>query len=226
MHSIRRLSFAFALLGAFCATPVTSLQAQGLDIAKANVIDLTHALDADTIFWPTQIDSFKLTKVFKGLTEEGFFYAAYKFCLPEHGGTHLDAPFHFAERGWTVAKIPLKRLIAPAVVIDISAKAAKDPDYTLMVEDVTAWEAVHGKVRAGAIVLLRTGWSSRWPDKLAYLGDDTPGDASNFTSHPTGRKQPACLSNVAPQCSASIRRASTMAPRANFLCTKSQAQPT
>ena len=180
MHSIRRLSFAFALLVAFFATPVTSLQAQGLDIAKANVIDLTHALGADTIFWPTETDSFKLTKLFKGLTEEGFFYAAYKFCLPEHGGTHLDAPFHFAEHGWTVAKIPLKRLIAPAVVIDISAKAAKDPDYTLMVEDVTAWEAVHGKVRAGAIVLLRTGWSSRWPDKLAYLGDDTPGDTSNL----------------------------------------------
>jgi len=182
MHSIRHSLFAFVLLGAFFAPPVTSLQAQGLDIAKANVIDLTHALGADTIFWPTETDGFKLTELYKGPSKgpEGFFYAAYKFCLPEHGGTHLDAPFHFAERGLTVAEIPLKRLIGPAVVIDISAKAAEDPDYTLKVDDVTAWEAVHGKIPAGAIVLLRTGWSSRWPDKLAYLGDDTPGDASNL----------------------------------------------
>jgi len=180
MLSNCRTLFAFALLASLFATSIVSLRAQGLDITRANLIDLTHALDAETIFWPTETDGFKLTKLFKGSTKEGFFYATYKFCLPEHGGTHLDAPFHFAERGWTVAEISLKRLVGPAVVIDISAQAAKDPDYTLKVEDVTAWEDVHGKVPAGAIVLLRTGWSSRWPDKLAYLGDDTPGDASNL----------------------------------------------
>jgi len=182
MLSIRRSLFAFALLVAFCITSVVSPRAQGLDIAKANVVDLTHALDADTIFWPTETEGFKLTELYKGPSKgpEGFFYAAYKFCTPEHGGTHLDAPFHFAERGWTVAKIPLERLIGPAVVIDISAKATKDPDYTLTVEDVTTWESEHGKIPAGAIVLLRTGWSSRWPNKRAYLGDDTPGDTSNL----------------------------------------------
>jgi len=182
MLSICRPLSAFALVALLFATSIVSSRAQGLDIAKANVIDLTHALDADTIFWPTVTDNFKLIEVYKGPTKgpEGFFYAAYKFCMPEHGGTHLDAPFHFAERGMTVADIPLKRLIGPAVVIDISAQAAKDPDYTLKVDDVTAWEDEHGKILPGAIVLLRTGWSSRWPDKLAYLGDDTPGDASNL----------------------------------------------
>ena len=111
MHSIRCPLFALALFVSFFATPLESPRAQGLDIAEADVIDLTHAFDTDTIFWPTETEGFKLTKIFRGPTKEGFFYAAYKFCLPEHGGTHLDAPFHFAERGWTTAKIPLKRLI-------------------------------------------------------------------------------------------------------------------
>ena len=65
-------------------------------------------------------------------------------------------------------------------IFTYSAKAAKDPDYSLKAADVAAWEAAHGKVPVGAIVLLRTGWSSRWPDKHAYLGDNTPGDASNL----------------------------------------------
>lgn len=182
MTSTRSLLFVSALFAAFSMAPVASPQAQGLDIAKANVIDLTHALGPDTIFWPTETDGFKLTELYKGPAKgpEGYFYAAYKFCAVEHGGTHLDAPFHFAEQGWTTDQIPLTRLIGPAVVIDVSAKAAMDPDYTLKVADVIAWEAAHGQVPAGAIVLLRTSWSSRWPDKLAYLGDDTPGDASNL----------------------------------------------
>jgi len=182
MISVCRTFLGLTLLAGLCATPAASPRAQGLDLAKSVAIDLTHAFDGDTIFWPTETDGFKLTELYKGPSKgpEGYFYAAYRFCMPEHGGTHLDAPFHFAERGETTAEIPLKRLIAPAVVIDISAQAEKDPDYTLSVEDITAWEEVHGKVPAGAIVLLRTGWSSRWPDTLAYLGDDTPGDAGNL----------------------------------------------
>ena len=69
---------------------------------------------------------------------------------------------------------------ARAVVIDVREKAAKHPDYTLSVADVTAFEAKHGKIRPGSAVLLRTGWSKRWPDERRYLGDDTPGDASNL----------------------------------------------
>jgi kynurenine formamidase len=154
--------------------------AQGLDIASAQVVDLTHPIDADTIFWPTEAKSFELTEEHKGITERGFFYAANRFCTPEHGGTHIDAPYHFAQGGESVADIPVDHLIGRAVVIDIADKASADPDYTLKPEDVAAWEAVHGKVPDGAIVLLRTGWSSRWPNKRSYLGDDTPGDASHL----------------------------------------------
>lgn len=167
------LAVAFALLS-------TPAPAQGLDIAAAKTIDLTHAIDANTIFWPTEAKAFELTEEHKGMTERGFFYAANRFCTPEHGGTHIDAPYHFSQGGETAAEIPIDRLIGRAVVIDVADKAAADPDYTLRPDDVTAWEAAHGQIPSGAIVLLRTGWSSRWPDKRAYLGDDTPGDATHL----------------------------------------------
>jgi kynurenine formamidase len=162
------------------ALPPAQAAAQGLDIAVAKVVDLTHPIDANTIFWPTETKAFELTEEHKGITERGFFYAANRFCTPEHGGTHLDAPYHFAQGGQSVADIPIDHLIGRAVVIDVAAKAAADPDYTLKLEDVAAWETEHGAVPAGAILLLRSGWSSRWPDKRAYLGDDTPGDASHL----------------------------------------------
>ena len=72
-------------------------------------------------------------------------------------------------------------MIAPAVTIDVSAQAAGDPNYRLTVEDVLDFEARHGEIKAGMIVLLRTGWSERWPDTAAYMGDDTPGDTSRLS---------------------------------------------
>ena len=74
----------------------------------------------------------------------------------------------------------MRQLIAPAVVIDVSRQASENPDYRLTAADVRAWEERNGRIPAGAIVLLRTGWSARWPDRKRYLGDDKPGDASNL----------------------------------------------
>jgi len=153
---------------------------QSVDLASSRVVDLSHAFDAETIYWPTSPSGFELKPLHKGLTKGGFFYYAASFCSPEHGGTHIDAPMHFAQGHWTNADIPPERFIGPAVVIDISKKAAADPDYRLSTEDIAAFEAEHGRVAEGAIVLLRTGWSARWPDKKTYLGDDTPGDASHL----------------------------------------------
>jgi kynurenine formamidase len=179
MRPTLRLTAALAVtLGLLPTSP--PLRAQGLDLAKAEVVDLTHAIDRDTIFWPTEKKTFELVEEHRGMTERGFFYAANRFCLPEHGGTHVDAPYHFAKEGKTVGALPIERMVGRAAVIDVSAKAAVDADYTLQPQDVTEWEAANGKIAAGTIVLLRTGWSSRWPDKRAYLGDDTPGDASHL----------------------------------------------
>jgi kynurenine formamidase len=180
MTAIRHFVRGLALAAACWAVAAPAALAEGLDIATAKVVDLTHAIDANTIYWPTEKKTFELIEEHNGLTERGFFYAANRFCSPEHGGTHIDAPYHFAAKGERVAAIPLERLIGPAVVIDVASKAAANPDYALMPDDIAAWEAAHGRIPAGAIVLLRTGWSSRWPDKRAYLGDDTPGDASNL----------------------------------------------
>jgi len=151
-----------------------------LDLATARVVDLTHTFDAKTLYWPTAPSKFQLNVLARGKTDAGFFYTANSFCTPEHGGTHLDAPIHFAERGLAMDQLPLQQLIAPAVVIDVSAKAAADPDYRATAADVMAWEKRNSAIASGTIVLLRTGWSKRWPDAKRYLGDDKPGDASNL----------------------------------------------
>src|SRR5262249_7006348 len=148
-----------------------------IDIASAHIVDLTHTFDATTLYWPTSDIAFTLTSVSRGPTPGGWFYAANTFCAPEHGGTHLDAPFHFAEKGATAETI---ELVAPGLVLEVAAQAARDPDYRLTADDVKRWESAHGCIPEGAIVLLRTGWSKRWPDRKSYFGDDTPKDASKL----------------------------------------------
>jgi kynurenine formamidase len=192
----RRRGIGGALMGALVfAGAWGSALAQTLDLASSRVIDLSHAFDANTIYWPTSPSGFELKQLHKGATKGGFFYYANSFCSPEHGGTHLDAPMHFAEGHWTSSDIPPDRFIGPAVVIDVTDKVAGNPDYALTSADIVAWEATHGRIAEGAIVLLRTGWSDRWPNKKAYLGDDTPGDASNLHFPSYGPEAAALLVN-------------------------------
>lgn len=151
-----------------------------MELTDYRMLDLSHAYGEDTLYWPTAPSRFDREELAYGVTEGGWFYSAYAVCTPEHGGTHLDAPLHFAARGAPTDALPLENLIAPGVVIDVSDNAAADPDYLLTVEDVQDFESRHGRIPAGSIVLLRTGWSRFWPDAKRYLGDDTPGDASNL----------------------------------------------
>jgi kynurenine formamidase len=151
-----------------------------VDLSTVRIIDLTHPFDEQTIYWPTDAASFQLTRLHYGTTDAGYFFAANAFCTPEHGGTHLDAPSHFAEGGVTVDQIPLRQLIGPGAVIDLSRQASADADYRLSIDDVHGWEATHGPIPEGAFVLLRTGWQRFWGDRRRYLGDDTPGDASRL----------------------------------------------
>jgi kynurenine formamidase len=155
-------------------------ESAGPDLEHSRIIDLTHAYNAQTIYWPTDTSGFRLQQLHHGPTDAGFFYAANAFCTAEHGGTHLDAPVHFAEGRSSVEQIPLERLFAPAVVIDIAAKTSGDPDYLLTPDDVLAFEKQHGVIEAGTIVLLRTGWGRYWPDRKKYMGDDTPGDTTRL----------------------------------------------
>lgn len=132
-------------------------------------VDLTHAFSEETIYWPTA-RPFELEEVAFGETEGGYFYAAYAFSAAEHGGTHLDAPVHFARGRNAVEEIDLGRLIGPAAVVDIADSAEANPDYRVSVADLESHEARHGRIPEGAILLLRTGWAERWPDPERYLG--------------------------------------------------------
>src|SRR4051794_12950321 len=92
---------------------VGKLTAQQVDLAHSELIDLTHAFNEQTLYWPTSPTHFELKQLAYGPTPGGYFYSAYSLCAPEHGGTHVDAPIHFAEHGQTADQIPLSRLLAP-----------------------------------------------------------------------------------------------------------------
>ena len=169
-----------AIVALLSAAAAPSASAQTLDIGAARMVDLSHPYNSQTVYWPTSPSRFVLETLAAGETPGGWYYSAYAFSMPEHGGTHLDAPRHFSRQDFAADQVPLSQLIGRTVVIDISAQAARDADYTLTVADVLADEAANGPIPQGAIVLLRTGWSARWPAVKAYLGDDTPGDASNL----------------------------------------------
>ena len=138
-------------------------------------VELGHAFGPSTIYWPTDTLGFQLNELAYGHTDAGYFYASYSFASAEHGGTHLDAPIHFAEGRRAAHEIPLSSLITTASVVDVTAGADADPDYLLSVDDLVAWEAEHGPIADGTALLVRTGWSSRWSDRTAYLGTDLTG---------------------------------------------------
>jgi kynurenine formamidase len=173
MHA--RAALLLLALVCACATAPPSL-----DLRSADLVDLTWAFDERTLYWPSSPSGFQMQQLAHGITAGGWFYSANAICTAEHGGTHLDAPIHFDVNGTTADEIPLRKLIGPAVVIDVAAQAAADPDYLLTAADVRAWETRHGRIEDGSIVLLRTGWAARWPDRKAYFGDDTPGATDNL----------------------------------------------
>jgi kynurenine formamidase len=183
-RSFARLSASVAALAVLIACGPAERPSDpplSLSLDTYRLVDLTHAFGEDTVYWPTATTKFQLEQLAYGQTDAGYFYAAYSLCTPEHGGTHLDAPIHFAEGQQTTGQIPLERLVRPAVVIDIGTKSQTTRDYQLSREDVVEFEREHGQIERDAIVLLRTGWSRYWPNVKAYLGDDTPGDASKLS---------------------------------------------
>ena len=137
-------------------------------------IDLTHELAEDSPFWPTA-QGFRHEVAAYGKTPGGWFYSSYNLSLSEHGGTHLDAPIHFAEGKQTADRVPLDRLIGPAAVIDVSAASAANRDYRFTVADVERWERANGGLPDGAILLFHTGFSKHWPDRRTYMGTDERG---------------------------------------------------
>ncbi|MCY4627485.1 MAG: cyclase family protein [Acidobacteria bacterium] len=170
-----------ALFATACEAPPEPPPPPGPDeVAGWKMVDLSHEYGENTLYWPTDTKGFQLDTLAEGMTPAGFFYAMKEFATAEHGGTHLDAPYHFYEGADLVGEIPLTRLIAPGVVVDVSAQAEANPDYRASAGDIRNWETEHGEIPPGTAVLFRTGWAARWPDALSYLGDDEPGSADNL----------------------------------------------
>ncbi|RMG34492.1 MAG: cyclase family protein, partial [Methanobacteriota archaeon] len=140
-------------------------------------IDLSYPFSTETVYWPTA-KSFQLDTVFAGMTEKGYYYSAFQFCAAEHGGTHIDAPIHFARDKQTVDQIPLQRLIASAILVDVSEQALKNRDYQVSVKDFQEWEKRNGRIPDDCIVLLKTGYGRFWPDREKYMGTAARGEGA------------------------------------------------
>jgi kynurenine formamidase len=142
-------------------------------VGFTSVVDLTHAFNAQVpTFEPSDKSPFQ-TKTLATVAKEGYFLR--EFSMPEHFGTHLDAPAHFVGGLWTVDQIPPERLVSPLVVIDAIAKAKANADYQIAVEDIAGWEHVHGEIPPSAVVIADTGWNSRWDSADAYRNADAKG---------------------------------------------------
>jgi kynurenine formamidase len=141
---------------------------------QQRIIDLSHPFDSSTIYWPTA-ETFKLETDFEGQTEKGYYYSAYRYSAAEHGGTHLDAPVHFAKGRYSVDQIPLEQLIGSGLVIDVTRQCASNRDYQITISDIQDWEKTNGRVPPASIILLRTGFGKFYPDPKRYLGTDERG---------------------------------------------------
>lgn len=167
---------AIGLLISACAS-----SQHAVDLSKGTWLDLTHDFGDDTVYW-VNAEPFKCEGS-GAMTDKGYFYAAGNYSAAEHGGTHIDSPIHFAAGKKTVDQIELSQLNGPGVKIDLTAKANADHDYQITVDDIKGWETAHGTIPEWSIILLYTGFGSRWPDKRSYLGTDQRGDAAAKDLH-------------------------------------------
>jgi kynurenine formamidase len=133
------------------------------------VVDLTHSIDAKA---GDQV------KTAASVNKE---YFRRNPSSAEPFETRIDAPAHFARGLWTVDQIPAERLIAPLVVLDVSANVENHPDYQISVEDIATWEQAHNQIPSGSVVIARTGWDSRWQSANGYR--HAAGDTTHFPGY-------------------------------------------
>lgn len=180
-NAMKKILYCFLLAAASC-TPGKKEPVTAAPFSGGKWVDLTYSFSTETLYWPTA-DTFRFDTVFVGQTPGGYHYEAYNFSAAEHGGTHLDAPVHFAKGKWASDEIPVERLSGDAVVIDVSADALKNPDYQVSVNDIEAWEKINGTIPENCILLFRTGYGAFYPDAKKYLGTDERGAAAVAKLH-------------------------------------------
>jgi len=170
MTRVRRLSCGqFALAVAIGVTFLGAAEPEG------KLLDMTYPFDDAAIYWPTATP-FRLTKVAWGVSPGGWWYASNDFSASEHGGTHADAPIHFARGGRTMEQIPLAEWIGPAVKVDVTGKCRSNRDYLLTKEDVLGWETTHGRMPPHSWVIMQTGIdTTAYPNRREVLGTEKTG---------------------------------------------------
>ena len=170
------------MLVAVAGVVVNHGQQRTAAIPAGVIVDLSYPFDATTVYWPTA-EAFHLEKDFEGTTDQGFYYSAYRYAGAEHGGTHIDAPVHFAKGRNSVDEIPLERLMGQAIVVDVTKQCARDRDYLVTETDFINWEKQNGRIASGTIVFLRTGFGRFYPDRKRYLGTEERGAAAVANLH-------------------------------------------
>lgn len=147
---------------------------QAIETGRVTVVDLTHPLDEQSPFWPEGAPQSPFHATLAATIErDGYFARA--LALPEHFGTHIDAPAHFDPKGVTIDQIPLQSLMIKAVVVDVTGAPKSDADYRVTVADLENWAKSHGHFPRGCVVFFRTGWATRWPSQELYMNQDTEG---------------------------------------------------
>jgi kynurenine formamidase len=111
----------------------------------------------------------------------------------------MDAPAHFIADGMTADVLPISRFVCPLVVIDISARAARDHDATVNVADIAAWEKAHGRIPAQACVVMRSGWERRLRKPSGFLNQD-----DNAVMHTPGFSEEAAAFLVSERSIAGV----------------------
>ena len=132
--------------------------------------DLTHVFRAG---FPVYGGPVPTRSTLVTIPTDGYYMQTWSF--PEHAGTHVDAPGHFSAGKRLGPDIPPRDLVAPIVVIDISARAATNADAEVTVDDIRRFEHRHGRIPRRALVAMYSGWESRVGDSAAYRNADASG---------------------------------------------------
>ncbi|MBI3436604.1 MAG: cyclase family protein [Proteobacteria bacterium] len=160
-----------AAASSFTAVAVAGPAAAATPRQFGAVVDLTHTMSPD---FPTffGVPGIEMHKQFD-FAKDGF--NANQWRIMEHAGTHMDAPVHFSAAGAAVEKIASDTLVVPLAVVDVAARAARDPDYLLSRADLAAWEEKHGRLPAGCCVAMHAGWAKYVDDAAKFVGKDAKG---------------------------------------------------
>lgn len=164
-------------------------------LKSAKYVDLTHAFSPTIPVWEG-FSHATFRSALAGADISGYIKKGEEYTYSQHGfiatayelptdqyGTQLDPPAHWDEYGATISDLPPTFAVRPLVVIDIHDKVAKDPGYHAKVADIQAWEAKHGRIPEGAVVMVRSDWYKKWSDVTRFNQKPFPGvslDALKF----------------------------------------------